>query len=151
MRYTVELSGPVPGQRRTHPVTGRVSGKGEAPSRLRGHLIPLAVEAGEREDLAPFIQPVAALEQLNMVLHAFPIDPDPQGLQAATDPARALELASAVVPGASTCRVELVAYNRSERCVLRYHLDEGGPGARVLYAKVYADGWARCSAAPPPS
>jgi hypothetical protein len=141
LRYTVELTGPGSGQPTKHLIAGRVlPGATAAGDWLRGRLVPLAVEAGEREDLDPFIQPVAAVEQLHLVLHAFPIDPELPGLLAATDPERALELAQAAVPDARTCRVELVAYDQRDRCVLRYHLDEGGPRARTVDAKVYADG-----------
>ena len=148
MRYTVELSGPVPGQRRTHLVTGRPPGQGRGAEPAARAPDPAGRRGRARAHRSSSPSPPSSSSTWSCMPSR---STDLQGLQAATDPARALELARAVVPGASTCRVELVAYNRSERCVLRYHLDEGGPGARSCTPRSTPTGWARCSAAPPPS
>jgi ABC-type multidrug transport system fused ATPase/permease subunit len=139
VRYDLELGRAGSGERAAQLVSGRVlPAELSATEWLRERLLPLAVGSPERQDLAPFAEPFAAVEQLNVVLYAFPIDLELPGLPAATDPAGALDLALAVVPEATACRVELVAYGRSGRCVLRYEVDCGEAAEpATLYAKVY--------------
>jgi hypothetical protein len=142
VRYAVELGPPGPGERAGHLVSGRVlPAELSATDWLRERLLPLSVGSPERQDLAAFAQPFAAVEQLNMVLFAFPIDLELPGLPAATDPTGALDLVRDAAPEATACRVELVGYGGSDRCVLRYELDGGDgeqPATRTLYARVYA-------------
>jgi ABC-type multidrug transport system fused ATPase/permease subunit len=138
VRYTVELGWEGSDERGEHLVSGRVlPAELNATEWLRERLLPLAVDAFDRDDLAPFARPVAAVERLNMVLYAFPVDLELPGLLAATDPTGAVELVRAAVPDATASRAELVAYGRHGRCVLRYEVDTAD-GTRTLYGKVYA-------------
>jgi hypothetical protein len=142
VRYTVELGWEGSDERGEHLVSGRVlPAELSAADWLRERLLPLAADFFERDDLAPFVRPVAAVEQLNMVLYAFPIDLELPGLLAATDPAGAVELVRAAVPDATASQAELVTYGRHGRCVLRYEVDTADgarPASRTLYGKVYA-------------
>jgi hypothetical protein len=119
VRYAIELGRAGSGERTGHLVSGRVlPAELNATSWLRERLEPLAAGCAEREDLAGFAQPVAAVEELNMVLYAFPIDPELPGLLAATDPEGARDLVRAAVPEATACRVELVDPSGRGSCLL---------------------------------
>jgi hypothetical protein len=89
---------------------------------------------------------VAAVEQLNLVLHAFPLDPELPGLAAATHPAGALALVRAAVLGATGYRVERAGGGLGRR-LLRYEVETGDGAAQVVYGRVGGPGLDRRAAA----
>jgi Ser/Thr protein kinase RdoA (MazF antagonist) len=118
---------------------------------MRGKLAPVAERMRGREDLAPFIAPAALLEDLNMVIHVFPIDGDIPAIGDVTDRRRVAEILCETLPDAlegrftiRDCQVELAHYGRQHRCTLRYTLDgtasDGSTARQVVYGKVAADG-----------
>ncbi len=101
-------------------------------------LAPLASRAAGRPETAPFEAIVAHVEPLAIALSVFPVDGDLPMLVDATDPERMLRVLSAMVGETfGGCRVDVVAYPRRGRCVLRYRLD---PGDRTFYGKITAGG-----------
>jgi hypothetical protein len=127
-------------------VTARVYPNADLAVAYQKRLAPLAEQARGRAETASFTAPVAVVEALRMVVHAFPIDGELPTLVAATDPAvagRAIQ--GLLADGGSRarvegCRAEPVHYNRRHRCMLRYHLDLAGGKKLVVYGKVAADG-----------
>jgi ATP-binding cassette, subfamily B, bacterial len=116
---------------------------------LSTRLVPLARLAEGRPELAPFANPVTALDPLPMAVYAFPIDPDLPTLVDATDPQRIVGLfrfddqrSGGTVP-ADSCRVDLVDYPSRGRCVLRYDLAgtlrSGEEIRRSVYGRVTAE------------
>jgi hypothetical protein len=124
---------------------------GARDSYVRERLEPLAAVTHGREELKPFVAPVAGLGSLPMAVYAFPIDPDLPTLIRASDPTEMLAVfrgALHEVPGEppvlDRCRVEPARYPRRRRCVLRYDLDGsraawGEPTRRTLFGKLGAD------------
>ncbi|MGH8929193.1 MAG: hypothetical protein ACRDZO_00775 [Egibacteraceae bacterium] len=101
-------------------------------------LTPLAARAAGRPETVSFSATVAHVEPLAMALSAFPVDGDLPMLVDATDPERMLAALSALVGGTfDRCQVDVVAYPRRGRCVLRYRLE---PGNRTIYGKITAGG-----------
>jgi hypothetical protein len=129
-------------------VTGRLLSRGrDVAAFFEDRVAPLAARVRDREELRPFATVAAVLEPLDMVVHAFPIDPELPTLVAATDPQRMAAVFAETPPWSSTgstidgCRVELVQYRRRHRCVLRYTVASAGPGGEaaaptVVYGKV---------------
>jgi len=152
LRYRLELRDTASGRSDEHLVGGRVFPDGEADRFLRDRLEPLARRAAGREELAPFARPVAIVEPLRLVLHAYPVDGDLPMLLEATDPSRMVAVLGETLPDAvaghlaiEACRVELAQYARRDRCVLRYeltgrHTGTGQATRRVVYGKVHRDG-----------
>jgi aminoglycoside phosphotransferase (APT) family kinase protein len=114
-------------------------------------LEPAAQLLAGRADIAPFAQPVAAIEALRMAVFVFPIDADLAELAAVTDEGRmraafsiALPAAQARVFEVAECPVELVDYGRARRATLRYHVrgpsQRGGTFEQVVYGKLTGDG-----------
>jgi len=113
-------------------------------------LASLRASVDGREDLRPFARVFRHVAPLNLVVHAFPLDPDLPGLPDATDPARLPETVGAVLAGTvpdlqlQGCTASVVQYARRGRCVLRYELIwRLGATSRtvkqVVYGKVYGD------------
>ncbi len=110
-------------------------------------LEPLAAAASGRDELAPFVTPVALFEPLAMSVSLFPIDGELPTLVGATDPAAMLEILRGVVERASgtpftprRCRVDVAHYPREHHCVLRYTLDDGnGAPPLTLFGKLAGD------------
>ena len=131
LRYKLEVVEKESGHRSKALVIGRVFRDREASARyLRDRLLPLAAEMRGREEVANLSTPVAALEPLNAVVYAFPIDGELPTLVGATDPRRILEILRVALPTflgdrstVEDCRVELAQYGRHHRCVLRYHVE----------------------------
>jgi len=152
LRYRLELRDTASGRSDEHLVGGRVFPDGEGERFLRDRLEPLARRAAGREELAPFARPVAIVEPLRLVLHAYPVDGDLPMLLEATDPSRMVAVLGETLPDAvaghlaiEACRVELAQYARRDRCVLRYeltgrHTGTGQATRRVVYGKVHRDG-----------
>jgi ABC-type multidrug transport system fused ATPase/permease subunit len=124
---------------------------------LRDKLAPLVSLMRDRPEIAPFASPVAMIEPLNMVVHAFPIDGELPTLVGATNPERMTEILSETLPEAldetleiERCEVELVDYGRQKRAVLRYQIEAHRPGKdkierRTVYGKVSGDNSAALS------
>jgi ABC-type multidrug transport system fused ATPase/permease subunit len=114
----------------------------------RERLRPLVAAVAGRDEVAPFETPVATLDDLAMVFHAFPVDGELPTLVAATDRSHMVQVLREVLPeamsGAVTldhCRVHLGHYGRQHRCVLRYVVTGAALGSdrgyrRVVYGKV---------------
>jgi ABC-type multidrug transport system fused ATPase/permease subunit len=119
-------------------------------SYLRDKLEPLAAQMRDRDEIAPFITPIAMLESLHLAVSVFPIDGELPMLVEATDRQRMLEIFQSIPELAADgfavedCRVELGHYGRQHRCVLRYCLEGHLPDSdvverRVVYGKVAND------------
>jgi hypothetical protein len=81
---------------------------------VQERLMPLVALVRGREEMEPFMAPVAVLEPLNMALSVFPIDGDLPTLIAATDRQRMIEIFRDALPEAKAgrfvvedCRIEL--------------------------------------------
>lgn len=121
-----------------HIVCGRVfPDRAASASYVRDQLAPLADRVRGRPGLEPFSALAAHLEPLAMAVSVFPVDGDLPMLADATDPQRMLGVLSARL-GARLdgCQIEVVAYPRRGRCVLRYELQPG----RTIYGKITAAG-----------
>lgn len=129
-------------------VTGRVYPDADRAAAYEAErLTPLVLQVCGREEVEQFATPVAVIERLGMVVHAFPIDAELPTLAIATDPAVAagalaelLDVGGRAGIEVEGCRVEPVHYNRRHRCMLRYRLDLGNGRDVVLYGKVSNDG-----------
>ncbi len=118
---------------------------------LRDKLSPLVSLMRDRPEIAPFASPVAMIEPLNMVIHAFPIDGELPTLVGATNRERMAEILSETLPEVldetleiDRCEIELVDYGRQKRAVLRYQIEAHRPGKdkierRTVYGKVSGD------------
>ncbi|MGH8903116.1 MAG: hypothetical protein ACRDYA_15960, partial [Egibacteraceae bacterium] len=133
VRYQVQISS---GE---HVVCGRVFPEPAASARyVESQLAPLADRAMGRLGLGPFSALVAHIEPLAMAVSVFPVDGDLPMLLDATDPERMLGvLRPRLGDHLDACRVDVVAYPRRGRCVLRYKLQ---PGGRTVYGKITAAG-----------
>lgn len=120
-------------------VCGRVFPDAAASRRyVDDRLVPLAPRVAGRPETAPFSAVVAHVEPLALALSVFPLDGDLPMLVDATDPQRALDvLRDTVGEVFGRCEVDVVAYPRRGRCVLRYRLE---PGNRTVYGKITAGG-----------
>jgi hypothetical protein len=118
---------------------------------MRNTLAPVLARAQGRPELAPFAVAAAAIEPLNMVVHAFPIDGELPQLLDVTERERVMQLVSEALPdlregrfALRDCRVELAHYGRQHRCTLRYVLEgvgqDGNAVRLVVYGKVASDG-----------
>ena len=153
IRYLLEVKDSTSGQMLQPLVIGRVfQDQLTGALYLRDKLAPLAERMRGREEIAPFLTPVAMIEPLNMVVYVFPIDGELPVLVDVTDGRRMVEVLAEMLPDAQAnrlviqdCRVELGHYGRQHRCVLRYHVAGTTPGAdapqhMLIYGKVAADG-----------
>ena len=152
LRYQLEV-GDQAGGRTIHPVVvGRVFRDQLACALyMRDKLAPLAALMRDREEIAPFVTPVAMLEPLNMVVYAFPIDGELPTLVGATDRRRMVAIFNETLPDAlmgrfiaQDCQIVPVNYARRYRCVMRYEIAGQAPGSdrpqrRVVYGKVATD------------
>jgi hypothetical protein len=120
-------------------VCGRVFPNPAASGRyLQDQLTPLADRVMHRPGLGSFSALSAHLKPLAMAVSVFPVDGDLPMLVDATDPRRMLDVLRALVSGGlDGCRIDVVAYPRRGRCVLRYDLQ---PGGRTVYGKITAAG-----------
>ncbi len=119
---------------------------------LREALLPIAARMAGRPEIAPFTRPVAMIEELKMVLSAFPIDGELPTLVDATDSQTVARIFSETLPEARSgefevrdVRLLLAHYGRFQRCVLRYsiqglHTGTHTPETGTAYGKVDADG-----------
>lgn len=156
LRYDVTLSGPAHGTakngRREALILGNLFHSAEAAqAHLAEKLSPLAMQMQNRQDVEPFVSPIALLDDLHMTLQLFPIDPELPGLIEATDPsymAPLLQSALANYLGCTVevdeCQITLGHYGRQHRCVLRYDLQgtEATSGKRQqlrVYGKIASD------------
>jgi hypothetical protein len=154
IRYELEVNDSASGQTILEPlVIGRVFPDQATCARyMREKLAPLVERMRGREEIAPFANPAAIIEPLNMVVYVFPIDGELPVLVDVTDGRRMREILGKMLPDAAEkrltiqdCRVELGHYGRQHRCVLRYHITGTAPGVDVpqhlmVYGKVAADG-----------
>jgi hypothetical protein len=134
-------------------INGRVHPSIDASSTYHDErLLPLAQGARSRDELAPFLDPVAQIDELGATASVFPVDGELPTLLAATDPEAMLEILREALSDAGArrfhptrCDVQLGHYGRQHRCVLKYHL-EGSPDRsedrdfRLVYGKIAADG-----------
>ena len=152
LRYEMQVKDTASGQMIEPLVIGRVF-RDQAACRRFFHdqLEPVAALAYDREELAPFVTPIALFESLNMVAHVFPIDGDLPALIDGTDQQRVIEILRIALPDmregrfiTRDCRVELAHYGRQHRCTLRYVLEgttsDGAATRQVVYGKVASDG-----------
>lgn len=148
LRYELELRGQAEDDLIEPLIIGRVFQEpGECLRFMRERLDPVVALARGRADLAPFARLAAPIEELNMVVHAFPIDADLPQLLDVTDPRRVAGLLRPAL-GADfkphQCRVQLAHYGRQHRCTLRYILTgsdaAGVPLQKTVYGKLTADG-----------
>ena len=148
LRYELELKDRTSGARSEALIVARVFSDEAACRRFMDEQVaPVATLAEGRPELAAFARVAAAIEELNLVVHAFPIDGELPILLEATDPELMVALLAAEdLEGfrPQRCRVELALYGRRHRCTLRYTLDgtdaSGAPAQRVIYGKVANDG-----------
>ncbi|HEX9441646.1 MAG TPA: phosphotransferase [Roseiflexaceae bacterium] len=153
IRYQLEVDDSASGQTFEPLVIGRVFPDQATCARyMREKLAPLVERMRGREEIAPFVTPVAIIEPLNMVVYVFPIDGELPVLVDVTDRRRMREILGEMLPDAldnrltvQDCRVELGHYGRQHRCVLRYHISGATPGADtpqqlLVYGKIAADG-----------
>jgi hypothetical protein len=142
VRYRLEVEDAA-GRLRPALVTGRLFPAAARATEAASRLAPLAAGARGRAEVAPFAAPVAVIEPLAMLVHAFPIDPELPTLIAATDPTTATAVLGELLGGrvrVDGCRAEPAHYNRRHRCMLRFHLDVAGGRELTLYGKVANDG-----------
>jgi hypothetical protein len=119
---------------------------------LQEALLPIAARMDGRPEIAAFTRPVAMIEELKMVLSAFPIDGEIPTLVDATDSRTIARMFSETLPEAVSgefevhdVRLLLAHYGRFQRCVLRYSIQgldtsTQAPASRTAYGKVDADG-----------
>lgn len=153
IRYQLEVDDSADRHTLQPLVIGRVfQDRIKASQYLRDRLAPLAERMRGREEIAPFVAPVAMVEPLNMVVYVFPIDAELPVLVDVTDGRRMTAILGEMLPDAQNnglaiqeCRVELGHYGRQHRCVLRYHITGTRPGDAapqhmLVYGKIAADG-----------
>jgi tRNA A-37 threonylcarbamoyl transferase component Bud32 len=152
LRYEMEVRDTASGEMIEPLVIGRVFQDQSACARFfHDQLEPVAALARNREELAPFVTPIALFESLNMAAHVFPIDGELPALLDVTDQRRVIEILRETLPEVQegrfmphACRVELAHYGRQHRCTLRYVLEgtasDGANAHQVVYGKVTADG-----------
>jgi hypothetical protein len=149
VQYRLELRRRGSGEPMEHLVGGRVSATREDAEAWLAQVAPLAEHRDLTAELRAFSRPALLVPELDLVLHAFPLDPLLPGLRVATDAAALVEMLGPVltssVPGLvlEDCHVEVVRYGRG-RCVLRYELAWQLQRSRrslkqVIYGKAYAD------------
>ncbi|MGH8904403.1 MAG: phosphotransferase [Egibacteraceae bacterium] len=133
VRYQVQVASA------DHVVCGRVfPDRAASACYVQDQLAPLADRVVGRPELAPFSDLIAHIQPLAMAVSVFPVDGDLPMLVDATDPERMLGVLRARLGGhLDGCRVDVVAYPRRGRCVLRYELQ---PGGRTVYGKITAAG-----------
>ena len=159
LQYQLEVKDATSGQSFLPLVNGRVFAHQEQCSEyFRDRLAPLAELTRGRDELAPFVAPVAALEPLTMTVAVFPIDGDMPALASATDSQSVSAILSETLPdlheggfSLDNLRIELAQYARRGRCVLRYTLYGRRPGVarpwhHVIYGKLSAEGGATVGA-----
>ena len=99
LRYEVRIEHTATGETQAALLLARIFGSAaEAETYLATRLAPLAAKMAGRAEIAPFVAPVALLEELNMAVSVFPIDGELPMLIAATDPDRVLDLLQGAVP-----------------------------------------------------
>ena len=153
LQYQLEVKDATSGQSFLPLVNGRVFAHQQQCSEyFRERLAPLAELTRGRDELAPFLAPVAALEALAMTVAVFPIDGDMPALATATDRESVSAILSETLPelheggfSLDNLRIDLAQYARRGRCVLRYTLYGHQPGValpwhQVIYGKLSADG-----------
>jgi thiamine kinase-like enzyme len=153
IRYQLEVKDSTHGQTLEPLVIGRVfPDQRTCAEYLRDRLAPLVEQMRGREEIAPFVTPVALIEPLNMVVYVFPIDGELPVLVEVTDRLRMREILGELLPDVldnrltiEDCQVELGHYGRQHRCVLRYHITGTAPGVdtprhMLVYGKIAADG-----------
>jgi ABC-type multidrug transport system fused ATPase/permease subunit/thiamine kinase-like enzyme len=111
---------------------------------MRDKLLPLARLMRDRPEIAPLTAPVAMIEPLNMVVHAFPIDGELPTLVGATDRQRVTEILTETLPEVQTgqltiqdIRIIPVNYARRYRCVMRYEIECLAPDNQLQHREVY--------------
>jgi hypothetical protein len=151
VRYEVSLRDRGSKSKRKMFVTGRVFPDARSCTcYMQDKVAPVADKARRRGKLAGLAAPVAELVSLQMVVYAFPIDPELPALLDATEPAPLagpLMQAATFLDGEARgddCQIEVVDYGRLRRCTLRYTFearDRKGVSQRlVVYGKVAGDG-----------
>jgi hypothetical protein len=143
LRYEVALTDGSGGTR-VLPVTARLVDSVGRARELLGALEPLVAKAREHPGLVPFRHPAAVLDDVCMVVGAFPIDAELPTLVEASDP-RAMTgvLARSIGREVRSVRIVPVHYGRRHRCTLRYDLEpapgDDGPDPVTVYGKVACD------------
>ncbi|MET0764722.1 MAG: ABC transporter transmembrane domain-containing protein [Blastococcus sp.] len=148
LQYRLELRHGT-GETVQHLVAGRLFTAVEFAAQYQSDVDLLADRLDGRSDLRAFARPTLLVPELQLVLHALPLDPALPGLVLATDPPELLEMLgprlTSSVPGLllEGCRAEIVRY-RAGSCVLRYELAWQLRSSRrglkqVVYGKVYRD------------
>jgi Phosphotransferase enzyme family len=153
IRYQLEVADSARGQTLTPLVIGRVfPDQRTSANYLRDRLAPLAEQMRGRDEIAPFVTPVALIEPLNVVVYVFPIDGELPMLVEVTDRQRLRAILGELLSDAlntrltiQDCQVELGHYGRQHRCVLRYQItsttpDDDTPQHMLVYGKIAADG-----------
>ena len=111
------------------------------------HVAPLVTAIRGRPEVNWCDQPAAHVEDLAMVLFAYPLDGElPALLQATDNPYMLQQIAPYLAETAptaappSTCHTELVDYGRQRRCTLRYQLSNPIAETTTIYGKLTGDG-----------
>lgn len=150
VRYRVGLRHAESGRTVEHLVGGRMFVSADGADRVAGDLQTLADRVRGRADLEAFARPYDHVRPLQLVVHAFPLDPDLPGLIDATDPDTLEQTVGAALVGVvpdlalQECHAQVVQYARRGRCVLRYEVwwrlgASGRTVKQVVYGKVYGD------------
>jgi hypothetical protein len=152
LRYEMEVNDIANQRMLEQLVIGRVFQQHDACAAfMRDKLAPVVERMRGREDLMPFVTPAAVLEDLNMLVHVFPIDGDIPAIGEVTDRQQVIKILSETLPTAlegqftiCDCQVDLAHYGRQHRCTLRYTLavtsSDGAIAQQVVYGKIAADG-----------
>jgi len=134
LRYSLHLEDTMKNEHRTSLVLARIfSTAEEAEIYLRQRLVPLVAQMQGRPEIEPFANPVAFLDDLNMVLSVFPIDGELPALIASTDQQQMRSFLHSALTNAvgnnptdtvaiDACAIEAGHYGRQHRCVLRYEV-----------------------------
>jgi ABC-type multidrug transport system fused ATPase/permease subunit/thiamine kinase-like enzyme len=151
LRYQLQVADTANGHSFEALASGRVFGdQWTCATYMRDKLAPLATLMHGRPEIRPFAAPVAMIEPLNMVVHAYPIDGELPTLVGATDLARMRDVFAETLSRATNSeiavegvRVVPVNYARRYRCVMRYEIeaydgDESLPPIEV-YGKISTD------------
>jgi ABC-type multidrug transport system ATPase subunit/thiamine kinase-like enzyme len=152
LRYELQVMSTVSGRAETVVMLARIFAEGDAAERyLHKRVLPLVSRLQGRPELALFTNPVALLDDLNMVVSPFPLDGELPALIDASDTEQMADLFRETLPDAvdgrftvDACAVEAGHYGRQHRCVLRYTitgrwLENNEAGQQVAYGKVAAD------------
>jgi Phosphotransferase enzyme family len=126
-------------------VTGRVfPSQSTCAAYMSDKLAPLAARMRSRPEVAAFAAPASTIDELNMVVHVWPVDGELPTLVDATDRGRMIDVFREELPNAleqpfvvDDCRIELVSYRRRRRCVLRYMISDKRAGGEVRDLTVY--------------